>query len=118
MTGPHLCVDVAASYGNMAVVRAIQGHYEEADRLFEEGHNIEMKVYGYHHPTTAKFHVNKAWISIKAGNERECREHLSCALETGFLWIAVPFLKTEETFEALQNTAWFQDLLQNAEKRH
>jgi len=110
--------EVATSYSNMAVVRGRQGHYEESARLFEEGHNICMKVYGYHHPQIAKSHVNKAWISIKTGNERECREHLSRALETGFLWTEVTFLKTEDAFEALRNTAWFQDLLQNAEKRH
>jgi hypothetical protein len=57
---------VAASYGNMAIVHERQGHYEESDRLFEEGHSIGMKVYGYHHPIVAQFHVNKAWISIKA----------------------------------------------------
>ena len=106
----------------MGIVYGRQGHYEEADRLFEKARNIRINVHGFHHPDLTNSHVNKAWINIKQGNESECREHLLRALETGFLWTELTFLQTENDFKALRNTPWFRDLLQNAEtaesKRH
>ena len=111
----HLHPDVATSYSNMAVVHGRQGHYDESDRLLDAARNIRIKVHGFHHPSLAKSHVNKAWIKIKQENESECREHLVRALETGYLWTAVAFLKTEDDFKALRNAVWFQDLLQDAE---
>jgi len=58
-------------------------------------------------------HVNLAWINAKQGNESNCRELLQRSLETGFLWREKAFLESENDFGAVQDTAWFQELLTN-----